>query len=213
MSQKVQDSRPRGATETDSNDCHPSAEAVCGSYKYEFSLPGPNGPSSARLCFGWTRRTSDYGQRGIKAMFGQHGYLIRVLTKLSTEETCHCLRNALRHEGLELAGEVDLSRKIKSYTGLDFPTYTILNVWCPFATFHALLAIPEAGLFVPFHLVVASDNGQTSVSVVNPDWLATIVDRIGFRLLAKDVGAKLRRALSALETTEESCRELKQGVA
>lgn len=146
-------------------------------------------------------------------MFAQHGYSIRVLTKLSTEETCHRLRNALRDEGLELAGEVDLSRRIESYTGLAFPTYRILNVWCPYATFHALLAIPEAGLFVPFHLVVASDNGRTSVTVVNPAWLANIVDRIGFRLLAKDVGAKLKRALSTLEMTEESCRELKQGVA
>ena len=146
-------------------------------------------------------------------MLTEHGYSISLLTNLSTEETCNRLRDALRNEGLELAGEVDLSKKIESHTGLAFSTYRILNVWCPFATFHALLAIPEAGLFVPFHLVIASHNQQTSVTVVNPDWLATVIDRIGFRLLAKHVGAKLRRALAALETTEESCPELKQGVA
>ncbi len=146
-------------------------------------------------------------------MIAEHGYSIHLLTNLSTEETCHRLRNALRNEGLELAGEVNLSRKIESHTGLPFRTYTILNVWSPSATFHALLAIPEAGLFVPFHLVVASHEGQTSVMVVNPDWLANIVDRVGFRLLAKDVAAKLRRALATLEIVEETRRELELRVA
>lgn len=140
-------------------------------------------------------------------MFSEHGYSISLLTTLSTEEACHRLRDALRNEGLELAGEVDLSKKIENHTGLAFSTYRILNVWSPCATFHALLAIPEAGLFVPFHLVVESRGKETSVTVVNPDWLANIVDRIGFRMLAKDVGAKLRRALSTLEASEATRKE------
>ena len=51
-------------------------------------------------------------------------------------------------------------------------------------------------------MVVASHNGQTLVMVVNPDWLAQVVDRIGFRLLAKEMSAKLRRVLRALEASE-----------
>ena len=140
-------------------------------------------------------------------MVVQHAYSIGLLTNLSPEETCHRLRDALRNEGLELAGEVDLSKKIESHTGLAFSTYRILNVWCPFATFHALLAIPEAGLFVPFHLVVESRGKETSVTVINPDWLMNIVDRVGFRMLAKDVGAKLRRSLSTLEASETTRKE------
>lgn len=129
-------------------------------------------------------------------------YATRLLTGLSEEETCRTLRQALRKEGLEVGEAVDLSREIEKHIGLSLRKYTILSVWSPLATYQALLAIPEAGLFVPFHVAVASHNGQTLVMVVNPDWLAEVVDRIGFRLLAKEVSAKLRRALRALEAAE-----------
>lgn len=132
------------------------------------------------------------------AIFSQ-GYSIRLLTSLSEEETCRRLRVALRKEGLELEQEVDVSGEIQKHIGLSLRKYIILSVWSPIATYQALLAIPEAGIFVPFHLVVASHDGQTMVTAVNPDWLAQVVDRLGFRLLAKDVSARLRRALKVLE--------------
>ncbi len=126
----------------------------------------------------------------------------RLLTTLSEEETCRALRRALRKEGLEVSEEVDLSDEIESHIGLSLRKYIILSVWSPLATYQALLAIPEAGLFVPFHLAVTSHRGQTLVMVVNPEWLAQVVDRIGFRLLAKDVSAKLKRALETLGAWE-----------
>jgi len=135
-------------------------------------------------------------------------YSTRVLTSLSEEETCRTLRQALRKEGLEVTEEVDLSEEIERHIGISLRKYTILSVWSPLATYQALLAILEAGSFVPFHVVVAFHNGQTLVMVVNPDWLAQVVDRIGFRLLAKEVSAKLRRALRALEVSELTREEL-----
>lgn len=127
-------------------------------------------------------------------MISNQGYSTRLLIGLSEEEICRTLRQALRKEGLEVAEEVDLSGEIERHTGLSLRKYTIMSVRSPLATYQALLAIPETGLFVPFHLAVASHNGQTLVMVVNPDWLAQVVDRIGFRVLEKEVSAKLRRA-------------------
>lgn len=138
---------------------------------------------------------------------------IRVLTTLSEEETCRTLRRALRKEGLEVTEEVDLSKEIERHIGLSLRKYIILSVWSPLATYQALLAIPEAGLFVPFHLAIASHNGQTLVMVVNPDWLALVIDRIGFRLLAKEVSARLRRALTALEGSVVAEHELELRLA
>ena len=146
-------------------------------------------------------------------MISNQKYSTRVLTSLSEEEACRTLRQALRNEGLEVAEEVDLSEEIERYIGLSLRKYTILSVWSPLATYQALLAIPEAGLFVPFHVAVASHNGQTLVMVVNPDWLAQVVDRIGFRLLAKDVSAKLKRALQALDVSEASREEFETPTA
>lgn len=146
-------------------------------------------------------------------MLSNQGHSIRLLTTLSEEETCRRLRAALREEELEVADEIDLSKEIERYTGLSLGKYTILSVWCPFATFQALLAIPEAGIFVPFHLVVTSYQQQTLVTAVNLDWLAQVIDRLGFRLLAKDVSARLRRALRSLEASEVTQEELETRTA
>jgi len=141
-------------------------------------------------------------------MISKQEYSTRVLTSLSEEETCRTLRQALRKEGLEVTQEVDLSEKIERHIGLSLSKYAIFSVWSPLATYQALLTMPEAGLFVPFHLAITSLNGQTLVMVVNPDWLAQMIDRIGFRLLAKEVSAKLRRALRALKASEVTREEL-----
>lgn len=135
-------------------------------------------------------------------MIGDNGYSIRIGTALSPEAACRALRTALRDEGLEVSNEVDLSRDIEKHIGLSFRKYFILSVWSPIATYQALLAIPEAGIFVPFHIAVTSRDGQTFVMAMNPNWLARWIDRIGFRLLAKDVSARLNRALRALDGRE-----------
>lgn len=131
-----------------------------------------------------------------------------LLTSLSEEETCHALRTALRNEGLEVATEVDVSRDIERHIGLSFRKYFILIVWSPLATYQALLAIPEAGLFVPFHIAVTSRDGETFVMALDPEWLARWIDRIGFRLLVKDVSARLDRALRSLDGTATTKRSL-----
>lgn len=138
---------------------------------------------------------------------------IRMITSLGEEETCRVLRTALREQGLEVTDEVDLSEEIERHIGLSLHKYIVLSVWSPLATYQALRAIPEAGLFVPFHLAVASHHGQTLVMAVNPDWLAQVIDRIGFRLLAEEVSAKLRRALRALEASEVTREELETPTA
>lgn len=134
-------------------------------------------------------------------MISNQGHSYWLLTSLSEEETCRMLRAALRKEGLEVAGEANVSREIERHIGLALRKYIILSVWSPLATYQALLAIPEAGIFVPFHIAVTSRDGQTLVMAVNPDWVARVIDRTGFRLLAKDLSERLRRALRALEAS------------
>jgi len=135
--------------------------------------------------------------------FNQQHSLTRVVTTLSEEETCRALRRALRTEGLELTEVADLSKEIERHIGLSPRKYIVLSIWSPLATYEPLLANPEAGLFVPLHLAVASCQGQTLVMVVNPDWLAQVIDRIGFRLMAKEISTKLMRALAVLNPARQ----------
>ena len=134
-------------------------------------------------------------------------FSVRLLTTLSQEEACHRLRISLKEQDLDIMEEVDLAARVRNRTGLSFGEYTILTVWSPLTAYHALLAIPEAGAFIPFHLVVCSYRGKTLISYVSPEWLAEAIDRIEFRLMANEISTKLERAVSALDVAEPTCRE------
>lgn len=138
-------------------------------------------------------------------------YSMQVLTNLSEKDACRALRQALRKEGLEVSEEVDFSSEIESRIGLSLPTYTTMRVWRPLETYQALLATPEAALFVPIQLAVVARDGRTLVMVVNPNWLAQVLDRISFRLLAKEVSTRIRHALRALEQPQSTHVELESG--
>ncbi len=143
-------------------------------------------------------------QRSATAMLLNQGFSIRLLTSLSQRETCRRLRAALEKEGLEVVDEVNLSRHIEDHTGLTLQKYTVLTVCSSLETYHAILADPEAGIFLPFHVVVTPYRQKTLVAAVAPEWLGDVVDKLSFRLLAIDASEKYRRALAALETPEGS---------
>lgn len=134
-------------------------------------------------------------------------FSVRLLTAISQAEACRRLRISLHEQDLDIMDELDLSSRVKDRTGLSFGEYTILMVWFPLPAYHALLATPEAGAFIPFHLVVCSCQGKTLVSYVSPEWLAETIDRIEFRLMAKDIAIRLERAVSVLEGEKAICRE------
>lgn len=140
-------------------------------------------------------------------MFPNQRFAIRLLTSLSHRETCRRLRAALENEGLEVVGQVDLSRHIENHTGLTLQKYTVLTVCSSLETYHALLADPEAGIFLPFHVVVTPYRQKTLVAAVAPEWLGHVVDKLSFRLLAIDAAEKYRRALSVLETAQGAQQE------
>lgn len=135
-------------------------------------------------------------------MLPNNGFSIRLLTSLSQKEACKRLRAALRNEGLEVLDQVDLSGHIENRTGLTLSRYTVLTVCSSFETYFALLAGPEAGIFLPFHVVVTPYHGKTLIAVVEPEWLAEAVDNLSFRLLANRVSEKYQRALAALQIAE-----------
>jgi len=130
-------------------------------------------------------------------MLSSNGFSIRFLTNLSQKEACKRLRAALKTEGLEVVDQVDLSGHIENRTGLTLSKYKVLTVCSSFETYYALLASPEAGIFLPFHVVVTPYQGKTLIAVVEPEWLAEVVDNLRFRLLAVEVSEKYKRALAA----------------
>lgn len=85
--------------------------------------------------------------------------------------------------------------------------YTVLTVCSSLETYHALLVGPEVGVFLPFHVVVTPYHEKTMIAIVEPEWLAAVVDNISFRLLATDISEKYKRALARFQTSESTHEE------
>jgi uncharacterized protein (DUF302 family) len=143
-------------------------------------------------------------------MLSNNGFSIRFLTSLSQKEACKRLTAALKNEGLEVVDQVDLSGHIENRTGLTLSKYKVLTVCSSLETYCALLASPEAGIFLPFHVVVTPYHGKTLIAVVEPEWLAEVVDNLSFRLLAIEISEKYKRALAALQTFEGAPEKAEQ---
>ena len=143
-------------------------------------------------------------------MLSNNRFSIRFLTSLSQKEACKRLTAALKKEGLEVVDQVDLSGYIENRTGLTLSKYKVLTVCSSLGTYYALLASPEAGIFLPFHVVVTPYHGKTLIAVVEPGWLAEVVDNLSFRLLAIEISEKYKRALAALQSSEKAPEKAEQ---
>ena len=143
-------------------------------------------------------------------MLSNNRFSIRFLTSLSQKEACKRLTAALKKEGLEVVDQVDLSGYIENRTGLTLSKYKVLTVCSSLGTYYALLASPEAGIFLPFHVVVTPYHGKTLIAVVEPEWLAEVVDNLSFRLLAIEISEKYKRALAALQSSEKAPEKAEQ---
>ena len=89
--------------------------------------------------------------------------------------------------------------------GADMPLYIILGTCSPPLAHRALTAEPEIGLLLPWNVIVyAGSNGATTISAIDPEAQFTLVQRAGLAELARDVSARLQRALSQIPAEEPS---------
>ena len=104
---------------------------------------------------------------------------------------------ALKAQGFGILSDIDVQKTLKEKLGADLPAYRILGACNPPLAHRALQAEPEIGLLLPCNvLVYVDDMGQTTVSAIDPEAQFTLVARADLAPLAREVGAKLRRALA-----------------
>jgi uncharacterized protein (DUF302 family) len=105
----------------------------------------------------------------------------------------------LKAEGFGIITEIDVQATMKAKLGVDFRPYAILGACNPPIAHQALLAEPLVGLLLPCNVVVmARDGGGSIVSVLNPTDLFALVGRPDVEPLAREVRARLERALAAV---------------
>lgn len=130
----------------------------------------------------------------------QHAYGLTITTPLSYAAAVEAITAALKTEGFGVLTTIDVQATLKQKIDADMPPYVILGACNPPLAHRALTAEPEIGLLLPCNVIVyANTEGSTTISAIDPEAQFSLVQRDDLAELARDVGARLRRALSQVQ--------------
>ncbi|MBK9714791.1 MAG: DUF302 domain-containing protein [Kouleothrix sp.] len=135
----------------------------------------------------------------------QHQYGFTIRTNLSYAAAVEAVTAALKTEGFGILTTIDVQATLKQKIGADMPPYVILGACNPPLAHRALAAEPEIGLLLPCNVIVyASSHGATTISAIDPEAQFALVQRADLAELAREVSARLQRALSQIPGEEPS---------
>ena len=129
-------------------------------------------------------------------------YGLRVEIPVSYERAVEQATAALKEEGFGVLTTIDVQQTLKQKLDRDFRKYVILGACNPPLADRALHAELEVGLLLPCNVIVyEASPGRSVVSAMDPMAALGIVgDNSELQAVAKDADARLRRALTTIET-------------
>lgn len=126
-------------------------------------------------------------------------YGMTAKTALSPQDAEAEIRAALSEEGFGILTEIDVSATLANKIGVEFRPYKILGACNPHLAHKALQADERMGLLLPCNVVVAeSEDGETVVSILDPNVMERVADAEGIREIADEARARLERALASI---------------
>jgi len=176
------------------------------------ALPGTTSPEVPVLVDGETvvqgsDSIIEYLSRRIQGQpFADPSYgLTRRFPGADYAATVEATKAALATEGFGVLTEIDVKATMRKKLDVDFPSYVILGACNPPLAHQALTAEPGLGLLLPCNVVVAQDpDDAIVVSAVDPVTMFSVVQNSELKPVAKDVRAKLSRALAAIQPSTKA---------
>ena len=126
-------------------------------------------------------------------------YGIRTVINASYDEALSRARAALTSEGFGVLCEIDIQAKLKEKLGVDTPRYVILGACNPPLAHQALQQEPDLGLLLPCNVIVYEVGNQSVVAAIEAESMMTVTGNDKLTPIAKQVGEKLKRVISAVE--------------
>lgn len=132
--------------------------------------------------------------------FGDPSYgITRTLSAISVEEAIERVTEKLSVEGFGVLSTIDVSGTLDTKIGAKVRPYVILGACSPELALEAITEEPGIGLVMPCNVVVSrSDNGDVSVSVIDPVSLFKAIDRPDMMPFAAAVREQLERVMASL---------------
>ena len=127
-------------------------------------------------------------------------YGIHVTLDCGMEEAEQRAIAALKDEGFGVLTEIDVQETLKQKIDVDRKPYKILGACNPKLANEALQAEPDLGLLLPCNVVVREEeDGSTTVAIVDPAAMFTVVDKPEMEAMAKDVRVRFERIMAAIK--------------
>jgi uncharacterized protein (DUF302 family) len=129
------------------------------------------------------------------------GYGFGATVNLPYDAAVERTRAALAEEGFGVLTEIDVRATLKKKLDVDFRPYIILGACNPPLAHRALTAEREIGLLLPCNVIVyaADEDGQSVVSVMDPEAALSLTGNAAVAPLAAEVRSRLERMLAAVQ--------------
>jgi uncharacterized protein (DUF302 family) len=114
------------------------------------------------------------------------------------EETVEACRRELAKEGFGVLTEIDIKATLAKKLGVDVEPNVILGACHPPTAHRALSIAPEVAVLLPCNVTVAREGGRTVVRAMNPEQTLGLLAMPALEEPAAEVGAALRRVVSAV---------------
>ena len=127
-------------------------------------------------------------------------YGIHVTVDCSMEEAEQKAIDALKAEGFGVLTEIDVQAVLKKKIDVDRKPYKILGACNPVLADKALQAEPDLGLLLPCNVVIREEeDGSTTVAIVDPAAMFTVVDKPEMEEMANEVREKFERIMANIK--------------
>jgi len=119
---------------------------------------------------------------------------------ISQTEAIEKVTAALKVEGFGVLTEIDVKATMKKKLEVDVAPYMILGACNPNLAHRAMQAVPEVGLLLPCNVIVYETGaGQTTISIIDPIAMMSVVDNPTLAEVANEARARLERVSAALQ--------------
>ncbi|RLA38882.1 MAG: hypothetical protein DRR06_20030 [Gammaproteobacteria bacterium] len=128
-------------------------------------------------------------------------YGIHVTVDCGMEEAEQKAIAALKDEGFGILTEIDVQAVLKKKIDVDRRPYKILGACNPVLANKALQAEPDLGLLLPCNVVIREeDDGSTTVAIVDPAAMFTVVDKPEMEDMADEVRVIFERIMAVIKS-------------
>lgn len=119
--------------------------------------------------------------------------------RVSFADAIEKVTEELRKEGFGIISTIDLKKTFKEKINQEFRNYMILGACNANYAHEALLAEDKAGVFLPCNIVIQEhENGETEISIANPEELMHSVDDLNLRTFATEIKEAMESLLNRL---------------